>query len=272
MKTKKISWQAIAIVVLALVLIASIALGVSGAWFQDSDSVDSTATMGQAVTVRLSGTETEGTKPVTWTDKYKPGKAYPGDTILGETKILLGSETMSIVRVKISAKIYDGKVEEGNEITTGNVETKAGTSTVPSYYDKGAEAWKKEYKDSFAALNTIMQSAKVTSEWSSEVSEKGWFYFSKLANNATTTKNLKTPPTDVTGLYLFDTLSIPLTVTNAAQNWNIVVSLNVEAAQAANVKEGQVPDGWDWGDIPETLRTAISTYNSNNTDAGRLNK
>ena len=269
MKTKKISWQAIAIVVLALVLIASIALGVSGAWFQDSDSVDSTATMGQAVTVRLSGTETEGTKPVTWTDKYKAGRAYPGDTILGETKILLGSETMSIVRVKISAKIYDGEVSEGNEITTANVATKAAASTVPSYYDKGADAWKTEYQDSFNALNGIMQSAKVTSEWSSEVSEKGWFYFSKLANNATKTKNLKETPTDVTGLYLFDTLSVPVTVTNAAQNWNIVVSLEVEAAQAANVNATQVPTGWDWSDIPTTLQGVITNYNSDAAD-GRL--
>ena len=70
MKTKKISWQAIAIVVLALVLIASIALGVSGAWFQDKDTETAEATMGPAVTIRLTknGSEDDGVE--TWNSLY----------------------------------------------------------------------------------------------------------------------------------------------------------------------------------------------------------
>ena len=60
MKTKKISWQAIAIVVLALVLIASIALGVSGAWFQDKDNAEQSIQMGKPVLIKLADNESSG--------------------------------------------------------------------------------------------------------------------------------------------------------------------------------------------------------------------
>lgn len=265
MKTKKISWQAIAIVFLALVLIASIALGVSGAWFQDSDKVESTATMGNPVTVRLAAMDSEN-HPSTWSDVYKAGRAFPGDKILGETRILLGYDTMSVVRVSISAKIYD--TDGTTEITAENVEARAAlaAASVPNLYDKTTEEYKAEYTESFNALKAIMDSATVnTSVWSTK-SAGGYFYFNTLANNATKTQKNST---NVDGLYLFDELNIPLTVKNAANNWNIEVKLNVEAIQAANLKDGQLPDGWTWGDIPSTLQSAISTYNSNGAD-GRL--
>lgn len=262
MKTKKISWQAIAIVVLALVLIASIALGVSGAWFQDKDSVNSTATMGNPVTVRLAAMDSEN-HPSTWSDVYKTDKAFPGDKILGETRILLGYDTMSVVRVSISAKIYD--TDGITEITAENLEARAAAAAVPNLYDKTQEEYKTEYENSFNALKAIMDSATVdTTAWTSS---KGYFYFNTLANNATKTKKGEV---DVAGLYLFGELNIPFTVENAANGWKIEVKLNVEAIQAANVKDGQLPDGWTWGDIPTTLQTAITTYNSNATD-GRLN-
>lgn len=261
MKTKKISWQAIAIVVLALVLIASIALGVSGAWFQDSDKVESSATMGNPVTVRLAAMDNEE-HPSTWSDVYKTDKAFPGDKILGETRILLGYDTMSVVRVSISAKIYD--TDGITEITAENLDARAAAAAVPNLYDKTPEEYKTEYTNSFNALKAIMDSATVdTNAWSSS---NGYFYFNTLANNATKTKKGET---DVAGLYLFGELNIPLTVENAANGWKIEVKLNVEAIQAANVKDGQLPTGWTWGDIPTTLQSAINAYNSNGAD-GRL--
>ena len=74
MKTKKISWQAIAIVFLALVLIASIALGVSGAWFQDRDDASSQAKFADSVTVRLKDPDTSK-DPVSWAQYYKTNLA-----------------------------------------------------------------------------------------------------------------------------------------------------------------------------------------------------
>ena len=259
MKTKKISWQAIAIVVLALVLIASIALGVSGAWFQDKDQVTSEATMGNPVTVRLAAMDSEN-HPSIWSDEYT-GKAYPGDKILGETRILLGFDTMSVVRVSISAKIYDGEVKPENEITTANVETKAAASTKPKYYHKTDEEYKTEYKTSFTALNAIMASATVdNTAWTAS---DGYFYFNELANSATkTTKKVGESSTNIDGLYLFGQLDVPLTVENAAHGWNIVVDLTVEAVQAANLKDGQVPTGWDWSKIPAGLQSVISDHNT----------
>ncbi len=256
MKTKKISWQAIAIVVLALVLIASIALGVSGAWFQDKDEVKSEATMGNPVTVRIADIGSTN-KPKVWSDEYT-GKAYPGDKILGETRILLGYDTMSVVRVSISAKIYDGEVKPENEITVANVDTKAAAATVPNLYDKTPEEYKTEYKNSFTELNKIMASAKVdNAAWTES---DGYFYFNKLANSETKTK--KTTENDTAGLYLFNELNIPLTVENAANGWNIVVELHVEAVQAANLKADQVPTDWDWTKIPTDLQTVITDHNS----------
>ena len=262
MKTKKISWQAIAIVVLALVLIASIALGVSGAWFQDSDKVDSTATMGNPVTVRLAAMDSEN-HPSTWSDVYKTDKAFPGDKILGETRILLGYDTMSVVRVSISAKIYES--DGTTEITTGTITEEQAETKKPKLYDKSNAEYVTEYKSSFDALKAIMDSATVdTNAWTLS---NGYFYFNTLANDATKTKKLA--ENDTTGLYLFGELNIPLTVENAANNWKIEVKLNVEAIQAANLKDGQLPTGWTWGDIPTTLQSAINAYNSNGAD-GRL--
>ena len=91
MKTKKISWQAIAIVVLALVLIASIALGVSGAWFQDRDDASSQAKFADSATVRLKDPETDN-DPVSWSEYYKKNLAgaLPGDYVIGATTVYLG--------------------------------------------------------------------------------------------------------------------------------------------------------------------------------------
>jgi len=268
MKTKKISWQAIAIVVLALVLIASIALGVSGAWFQDKDSVDSTTKMGNPVTVRLAAMDSEN-HPSTWSDVYKTDKAFPGDKILGETRILLGYDTMSVVRVSISAKIYD--TDGTTEITAENLEARAAAAAVPDLYDKTPEQYKAEYISSFNALKAVMDSAKVDATVWSTKSGAGYFYFNTLANDATkTTKKVGETTTNVDGLYLFNELNIPTTVENAANGWKIEVKLNVEAIQAANINAEQLPDGWTWEDIPETLKTAITTYNSQNAESGRL--
>ena len=105
MKTKKISWQAIAIVVLALVLIASIALGVSGAWFQDKDNAEQSIQMGKPVLIKLAD-KTSGGEVESFGSKYQTGvKAFPGDFVLGATKVMAASDTATIYRAKIETEV-----------------------------------------------------------------------------------------------------------------------------------------------------------------------
>lgn len=117
MKTKKISWQAIAIVALALVLIAAIALGVSGAWFQDKDAAGTDATLGQAVEVRLQdvndSTATDGIKG--WASLYNSAttKAYPGDRMIGKTQIRMASTTPALIRMQVVPTVQHKTLKAG---------------------------------------------------------------------------------------------------------------------------------------------------------------
>ena len=81
-KSKKLGLQSLALVLMSLVLVAGVAFGMTGAWFQDSDSVaDQTVTMGHSVTLSLS--DVSGTGYVGIEKKAGEGKltaAMPGDT------------------------------------------------------------------------------------------------------------------------------------------------------------------------------------------------
>ena len=211
-KTRKISWQAIAIVVLALVLIASIALGVSGAWFQDSDSADTNVTMGEAVTIKLVDTATSA-DPVTWETTYNLTEAFPGDLVFGATSILPGSDSPAIYRIKIATTLLDA---EGNEPAEDNAD---------------------------AVLLRNMLATTTLTGWTKGATD--WYYYDSV--NAATT-----------AISLFEELRIPVEVTNEAAEWSMSVTVNVEAIQAANIKENA-----DWyGDMSSTLKTAVDTYNT----------
>ena len=150
MKTKKISWQAIAIVALALVLIAAIALGVSGAWFQDRDEAGTNATLGHAVEVKLQNVDdanatADGIKG--WKELYDSTKtnAYPGDVIIGKTQIKMGSDTPAIIRAKITPIVI--KKGETDPMVFGEItlETIGGVAAPTDLTDANAEAVKKYY-------------------------------------------------------------------------------------------------------------------------------
>lgn len=232
MKTKKISWQAIAIVVLALVLIASIALGVSGAWFQDKDEATSTATMAEAVTVKLA--DTKGGDVQTFKQQYGEVEALPGDQVLGGLKILLGSDTQSVVRVKITTEIKD---------KNGNVVTATAPTTAyekPVYYKGSDEDWKKEWTDNFNLLDGIMKTAKVDeTKWESNADSSYWYY-----------KTVTTADDLTNSLTVFSALVIPTDVTNVAEEWTVSVIVTVDAIQAANLSQN---DTW-YNDLPTTIK------------------
>lgn len=241
MKTKKISWQAIAIVVLALVLIASIALGVSGAWFQDQDSATSNATLGEAVTVKLADKDT-GNNPVVWQKLYK-GEAFPGDTILGSTKIMPGSDSPMVLRYKVSTSVKDGETLLDNNVIDAYTET-----NMPKYYKGTLEEFKTAAKAALESLkDNINAGITAAAKWDKEKSKAGYYYYQDVVKSTA-------------DIELFNTgIQIPTDVTNEAAKWTIEITLTVEAMQAANIKDAA--NTWK-DDLTTAISTAVDTYNN----------
>ena len=255
-KTRKISWQAIAIVVLALVLIASIALGVSGAWFQDNDSETATAKMGEAVTVKLANAA-DGKDPVTWNTMYTVDEAFPGDTVIGSTKVLVGSDSPMVLRYKVSAKIYDGDGRTaGDEVTETYIDN-ATEAMMPAYYEDGyadkATAlveWKKDAKASLTALTTELSAGIVSAAgWDKDASAAGYYYYEAVVESTN-------------AIALFDTgITIPVAVNNGAAQWQIEITLEIDAIQAANLSQ----NGEWYGDLTETIKGQVDAHNAAGT-------
>ena len=259
MKTKKISWQAIAIVVLALVLIASIALGVSGAWFQDKDSEAVNAQMGQAVTIKLANNVTEGGDVITWNQKYTSATkgAFPGDTLLGSTKVVPGSSAPMILRAKILTKIVDaGDVpvaKPGTEPTLKDTEDDNHNGTdyadTPAYKEneKNFNAWTLHTELAKSGLDIgtegekwIKGNTKITSEGDVEGGSE-FYYLNKIVEGGE--------------VVLFQNgLKVPVEITNAAHGWKITVTILVEAMQAANIADETLTNPWK-ADLPEVVAT-----------------
>ena len=241
MKTKKISWQAIAIVVLALVLIASIALGVSGAWFQDKDSSTTEADLGKAVTIRLADTADTTKDPIRWQDVYVDStKAYPGDKVLGATSLIPGSDTPSVFRISIVA-------------TATGTGYDATQKTAPTALAEGASeaeilAWNQK-NDSYL-INSMLDQTTLTGWSKSKVDGSNWYYYDAVYST-----------TDA--LSLFSELKLSTEISNAAAEWSISIVINVEAIQAANLSENKE---WATDYAGLTIEGAVKTYND-----GRLN-
>lgn len=241
MKTKKISWQAIAIVVLALVLIASIALGVSGAWFQDQDSATSNATLGEAVTVKLADKDT-GNNPVVWQKLYK-GEAFPGDTILGSTKIMPGSDSPMVLRYMVTTSVKDGETVLSDTIIDAYTE-----ANMPKYYKGTLDEFKTAAKAALASLTAnINAGITAAANWDTTASTAGYYYYQEVVKSTA-------------DIALFDTgIQIPTDVTNEAAEWTIEITLTVEAMQAANIKDAANP--WK-DDLTTTIAAAVDEYNN----------
>ena len=257
MKTKKISWQAIAIVVLALVLIASIALGVSGAWFQDSAKEETSLTLGQAVRIRLVETGKE-TAPVTWEKTYS-GNAFPGDLVFGATSILPGDVyddtnkvSAAVYRIKISAKVEGEPAWYDASVTTKPTETGAA-----DYEAKLNSYW---FNQIIAGATDTTFKTNWTEGKAAGTDGLKWYYYNQVnQSNAQ--------------IRVFDELRLSNEITNMAAGTTISVKVNVEAIQAANITaEGDLGNA-DWredmpGDESTGLKSEVLKYNAKGT--GRL--
>lgn len=273
MKTKKISWQAIAIVVLALVLIASIALGVSGAWFQDADSAKTEATLGDSVTIRLVETD-QTSDPVVWSDVYKtkngetPLYAYPGDKLLGTTSILPGSTTPTVVRVKITPTVTGGSGVGGRTYYDANADFTEQEATefaalitggLLDNAETSADNKTKFDKYNSYLINTMLEKTKLTG-WTKGASE--WFYKDDIIREA---KNFK----------LFDALKLSEELTNGAAKWKIEIKVEVQAIQAANlidvdgnvIKSDWIDDMTPASGTAAPIKDKVNNYNTNERKA-----
>ena len=298
MKTKKISWQAIAIVVLALVLIASIALGVSGAWFQDRDTGKSDATLGHAVNVRLQ--DVDGNNGVKgWETMYDSTKtyAYPGDVIVGTTKLQMASTSPALIRMKVTPLVKDSadttKVDANTPAVT--LETYADvtspkdlkdTENLKKYYDKlmseapvrgtfknGTEGdaafeaayttWKaKADKWNLFLLQNMTSGLKLdTSKWI--LANDGYWYYNTVYG-AIDAKSEATAAT----IALFNEAKLSGYLTNEVAQWKVTLNLEVEAIQAAHANEAEHP----WNTALQAaelapLKTLVESYNTGRTPA-----
>ena len=291
MKTKKISWQAIAIVVLALVLIASIALGVSGAWFQDKDSDTSDAKLGHAVTVTLQDADakTDGVK--NWETIYDSAKtyAYPGDQIVGKTRLMMGSTSPALIRINLVPSVTDSTTAPVDLTGTITLEAISGvnaptsitaTNEVIAYYNaliaqKPTKSNNDNYETEFATykgladkwnkwlLKNMTSSISLnTSEWT-QGNDKKWYYNSVFG--ATDVKSDVT--SEATGtIALFDAAYLSPYLTNEVAQWNVNIKLEVEAIQAAHADEATHP----WNE--QLIKTELSGLKSLVEDYNRGRK
>lgn len=249
MKTKKISWQAIAIVVLALVLIASIALGVSGAWFQDSDKEETNLTLGHAVTIRLADTTNNENRPETWSSTYS-GNAYPGDLVFGATSIIPGEVYDTN---KVSAAVYRIKIKataSGDGYVEG--QTTAPTALAEGASDEQKKTWNQQ-NNSYLINQMLANATDDTFKGKWTEGKKAtdglkWYYYNSV--------NQSSEKIDI-----FKELRLSNQITNEAAGWTISVTVTVEAIQAANINAAEAAGNADWrDDMPGVLTSAISNY------------
>ena len=262
MKTKKISWQAIAIVVLALVLIASIALGVSGAWFQDSDKEETSLTLGHAVTIRLADTNDNSKRPKTWSATYS-GDAYPGDLVFGATSIVPGEAYGTGETKKVSAAVYRIKIKA----TASGDGYVASQTTAPAALAEGATVEQKKtwnQQNNSYLINQMLANATddtFKGSWAqgknADSDELKWYYYNSV--NQSSAK-----------IDIFKELRLSNQITNEAAGWTISVTVTVEAIQAANIMEAGDLGNADWrddmpGDNDTGLKSEVLKYNAKDT-------
>ena len=143
-KSKKLSLQSLALVLMSLILVVGVAFGMTGAWFQDTDSKDAgSITMGKAVNIKL-----DGDNAVTFTQLAKKSgdgslaEAMPGDVYewAGLSAYVEGDSSAMYLVLKIEAS------ETGDAFTLPQID--AGWTEMTNITVEGAKYY-------FQAVGTI---------------------------------------------------------------------------------------------------------------------
>ena len=117
-KSKKLGLQSLALVLMSLVLVAGVAFGMTGAWFQDQDKVaDSTVQMGHSVTLSLTDDEGADYAGIAW--KSGEGSltaAMPGDVYSfdGLQVVIPEKQSAMYVIIKVAnnaSNVFDGDLD-----------------------------------------------------------------------------------------------------------------------------------------------------------------
>ena len=193
-KTKKITWQAIAIAVLSLLLVLALALGISGAWFQDNATGTADVTLGGAVTFVLEENDTE------FVERTVPG-VLPGGEIFEAVKLTADANTSDMLfRVKVVVNFTNGDLEP----------------TDPNYFD-GTTYEEKVMTDMGVGVDT--------DNWTLS---GDYYYYTAGTANAVAVEAGNTVA------FTTDALVCPTTWGNEVLNQPFTITITAEAVQAAN--------------------------------------
>jgi len=222
-KEKKLSKSSIAIIVLALLLVASLILGMTGAWFTSNAKNQGTAdplnfgeitisvTPGNYAVTRAVGTE----------------RIMPGDTInFGGTVTNTKDEAFVRYEMSITIELAAGKFLDAEDLDyTQATDTLGGTSAG-------------ELHDLVAAFRTagyIYDQAHSDEDNSNEATKGKYVFIKVLAESAKVAlaSGRGENPTDNT-LALGANVTIPTSLSDTAENGTVVVALDVYAVQQAN--------------------------------------
>lgn len=108
-KSKKLSLQSLALVLMSFILVAGVAFGMTGAWFSDYDSAESnTITMGKGVYVQIADFTLNRTR-TTGTEGAMPGDTYTIDNgVEIKNDDTLGTEAMYLfVKVDVTSTLAE---------------------------------------------------------------------------------------------------------------------------------------------------------------------
>ena len=119
-KSKKLSLQSLALVLMSFVLVAGVAFGMTGAWFSDSKTADKeTVTLATGVEIELTKAEGATSYLVATNaagDVVRDGTVFPGDTIV---------YTMNVKNLKEAAYIRFDVTVEGELASLCDIEDTA---------------------------------------------------------------------------------------------------------------------------------------------------
>ena len=119
-KSKKLSLQSLALVLMSFVLVAGVAFGMTGAWFTDNSTSNDTVALGNKIDVVLTGAFASD------------DVVYPGSTVKFSGTIAAGKNS-SEFRMRMTAKIEKKNGEEYVAVETTKVTVsavKVGSETV----------------------------------------------------------------------------------------------------------------------------------------------
>lgn len=285
MRTKNQKWFFILIAFLALALLASVGLTFSAAWLQDRDHAKTEIEFARAVEIRLQDHDDKQNGVKAWNTIYDSSKqlgATPGDTILGSVDISLGGTQAAYLRAKVTATIKSPTDEQPIDLTQTFAPQQINGVNPPSSQSDLAQS--KDYCDALDLARPQKSDFGTDSEYANafnsfEQIARKWNCF--LFQDMTNCLNLDqdkwkpqngwlyyyTPYVGADGLNnslkLSDSVVLSPYLTSEVQNWEVAISIVVEAIQSAHIESTSHPwhdDVYALGLVEKEFTITFETY------------